>query len=525
MKTLLTLISLSLAATCFSKDFSWTQYNAFDPPVEDLSLNGQSIISGHISNYQDSMKLSTHVSLNGKTIALNDTGYFELRFHSKGLYTFKIESDDKQTIQLDTLEILPNHIYNGTFVLYPKSQGSHIISEPMMTYKPAIYLYPETVTEALVRLYPLGKIDFSYPEYDKGWKVMAHPDGTLEQGNKTYDYLFWDGPLDVAYPEEKFEEGWIVSKDSLVPFFERELTNMGLNHTERNDFITFWVPELMKNENTFIHFLMNEEYDEIAHLNVYPKVNNSLRMLMLYIDAKDYQGLPLPQKFKKFKRDGFTLVEWGGAKASILRKPVILEIPVIESNVDKPVIYLYPKTTKEFELQFDFKGDLKFTYPEYKDSWKGTMNPGGEILIQDQKFDYLFWEGQADLISGLDIHEGSIVEKDELEAFLETSLDQMGFNSREIQDFMCYWVPKMSKNDRNFIHFALNDAYDEKIAKMSISPKPDNMIRSFMVWGKVDHTPKMVFRPQKFKKIERSGFTLVEWGGSEIKDIEKRLPL
>lgn len=45
--------------------------------------------------------------------------------------------------------------------------------------KPIIYLYPETEQEVLLELGYKDKITVSYPKYEKGWRVLAQPNGDL----------------------------------------------------------------------------------------------------------------------------------------------------------------------------------------------------------------------------------------------------------------------------------------------------------------------------------------------------------
>ena len=47
-----------------------------------------------------------------------------------------------------------------------------------MDAKPVIYLYPETM-EVTVKLNYNGEIICTYPIYNEGWTVIAHPDGKL----------------------------------------------------------------------------------------------------------------------------------------------------------------------------------------------------------------------------------------------------------------------------------------------------------------------------------------------------------
>ncbi|MDD3224413.1 MAG: hypothetical protein PHX70_06890 [Clostridium sp.] len=71
----------------------------------------------------------------------------------------------------------------------------------------------------------------------------------------------------------------------------------------------------------------------------------------------------------------------------------------------------------------------------------------------------------------------------------------------------------MENNKYNLITFQ-NKEY-EKIAKLNVSPKPDSMLRIFMVF-KAIKSPIHIEQPN-IKPFVRRGFTVVEWGGSEIK--------
>lgn len=182
----------------------------------------------------------------------------------------------------------------------------------------------------------------------------------------------------------------------------------------------------------------------------------------------------------------------------------------------KPVIYLYPEITKQIFIQLDPEGEMSFTYPLYNNGWSCTADPDGTIHLNDKTYNYLFWEGDGDqgvMINELNKNKGFIIGKDELLAFLENSLTQMGFNSKEQQDFITYWYPQMIKNEKNQICFLFNEDYN-RYADLTVSPKPDHMLRMFMIWKKADEN--IVLNPQIFPEFNRNGFSLVEWGGAEI---------
>lgn len=195
-----------------------------------------------------------------------------------------------------------------------------------------------------------------------------------------------------------------------------------------------------------------------------------------------------------------------------------IQINGLQYNYDKPVIYLYPEKKAEISVQVKFDGELGFTYPDYKDGWKVIAEPDGRIYVNEHTYRYLFWEGQSKSLANDFFTKGFIVRSDTLVQFLESTLLNFGLNSQEIQDYITYWVPRMNKNDYNFIHFLIGEEYN-KYASLQISPKPDTELRIFMIWS--NYTSKeSTIQPQTLPSLKRSGFSVIEWGGSEVEIIK-----
>jgi hypothetical protein len=187
--------------------------------------------------------------------------------------------------------------------------------------------------------------------------------------------------------------------------------------------------------------------------------------------------------------------------------------PVI---MDKPVIYCYPKEKTNIHIDLGLKGNMLFTYPTYNKGWDFTAEPNGTIHSNGKQFNYLFWEGETTInYATTNWNEGSIVAQEDLLTFLENSLTQMGMNTHEQQDFITYWYPLMQKNKRNYIHFVFNNDYDE-YATMNITPKPDNVLRVYMLWSDASGITRSEVVDQKIPQLKREGFALVEWGGSQM---------
>ena len=183
-----------------------------------------------------------------------------------------------------------------------------------------------------------------------------------------------------------------------------------------------------------------------------------------------------------------------------------------EPNVAyKPVIYLYPEKETNISVELTLDGRLTCTYPKYSDGWVVTAAPDGTLTDKNgQTYNYLYWEGET--YAKYDMSKGFCVKGKDTAAFLEGALEQLGLTRREANEFIVYWLPQMEQNPYNIISFQ-TDAYTNA-AELKVSPEPDTLIRVFMSWKKAD---SYIYLPEQgFSAVQRSGFTVVEWGGTEI---------
>lgn len=180
--------------------------------------------------------------------------------------------------------------------------------------KPAIYLYPEKETRVEIKHTFKGKVLTTYPDYGEGWEVIAKTDGKLLnlKDNRNYDYLFWDGYCQFPASTFDYKEGFYVSKKDYTSFLLNKLTHIGLNETETNDFIVYWLPILNEFDRVFIHFRVNDDIRNTSQLNITPKPDTMIRVFMEF-KKDDGKSKNLPeQKLPSCKREKFTLLEWGG---------------------------------------------------------------------------------------------------------------------------------------------------------------------------------------------------------------------
>ena len=181
----------------------------------------------------------------------------------------------------------------------------------MKSEKPVVYLYPEQAQEVFVQLELDGEFTCTYPEYDNGWKVKAYPDGTLRDQvtGKEYNYLFWEGTSETEYD---LSRGFVVEGKDTAGFLEEKLAYLGLNEKERNEFIVYWLPRMEDNKYNLITF-QGKAYTEHATLKISPEPDSILRVFMVYKPLDKAIDIP-EQELEPFEREGFTVIEWGGAE-------------------------------------------------------------------------------------------------------------------------------------------------------------------------------------------------------------------
>lgn len=195
--------------------------------------------------------------------------------------------------------------------------------------------------------------------------------------------------------------------------------------------------------------------------------------------------------------------------------PFFEQIPG-EPVMMKPVIYLYPEKEEHVFVKVSPPSGFSVTYPPYQNGWSVTAFPGGRIVNESdgKEYSYLYWEGNPDSSAKYDLTKGFVVKGSDTATFFQKTLADIGLEPKEYNEFIVYWLPQMQKNTFNLIHFATKEEYSERVP-MIVEPKPDSLLRVFMVFKPLDNSVKV--EEQTFEKFQREGFSVLEWGGSELK--------
>ncbi|HVA96492.1 MAG TPA: hypothetical protein VND99_02465 [Candidatus Acidoferrales bacterium] len=203
---------------------------------------------------------------------------------------------------------------NGALYPGPNPCGTKIApgSGRYCVEKPVIYLYPTVPTLVDVQVITNGSVVVSDPTYPQGgWKdVLANPNGTLSYNGKKYSELFYESSVtDFQQPHL----GVTIPKSQLTEKLGSLLDELGLVGPEKQEFLSFWLPQLKAMPTPYIFFsvLTPSAKAAIDTVAISPKPDTQIAFIAYFkaalTPAKDTLQLPATPK-----RQGFVSVEWGG---------------------------------------------------------------------------------------------------------------------------------------------------------------------------------------------------------------------
>ena len=182
---------------------------------------------------------------------------------------------------------------------------------------------------------------------------------------------------------------------------------------------------------------------------------------------------------------------------------------------EKPIIYLYPDKVTNVTVELGNPENITHAYPKYKETWHVEAKPNGDLkdLRTGRSYYALYWEGK-NIVSVPNPVEGFVVKGKDTVEFLEEKLDRLGLNEREAAEFIIYWLPKLENAEYNLIRFQTLSEQNKNMP-LNIMPKPETLIRVMMEYKNLEQSVQI--KEQSLpEKPERNGFTVVEWGGTEI---------
>lgn len=182
----------------------------------------------------------------------------------------------------------------------------------------------------------------------------------------------------------------------------------------------------------------------------------------------------------------------------------------------KPAIYMYPEKTTAINVKLSLDGSLTVSNPVYdtQNGWSVVAEPSGKIVtpLTLSDYPYLYYEAE---LKGVDLpKEGWVIERSKIKDQVSKVMKDIGFNQKETDDFMHYWLPRLADKPYYFVSLLPEDVINQK-EKLSFSVSPDTLIRSRFVFEGLD-APISVKPLTNIPNHTRDGFTVTDWGGTLV---------
>ena len=191
----------------------------------------------------------------------------------------------------------------------PKA-GAAVLPKTVTAKKPNIYLYPEKEMQIQVTFGEPEHLITSIPAYGEGYQVTAEPDGTLYTADGSrYEYLFYESFVEKT--EFQQEEGFLIKAEERKARLEEILECYGYSPKEIQDFTEYW-QEALKPELDYVMYPMEtEKVNEVMPIDFSEEPDSLYRIWFGFVPDRG-EAVKEPE-VTPILREGFTVVEWGGA--------------------------------------------------------------------------------------------------------------------------------------------------------------------------------------------------------------------
>jgi hypothetical protein len=255
---------------------------------------------------------------------------FELESNNIAISTFKELIENKLGIPTEQQQLvyLAKKLENNRKLSDYNIQSNSVLHLVLNLRKPVVLFYNyqenQEISVEIKLKNEMSKFSSVYPkpkllkENELCWKIKFLKNGMLEnlENARKYPYLFWEADTwkesEIFY---KTMESFVCLKSEEVEErLDGILNQLGLNFTERCDFISYWLPILTSSPFVKISFLNEEIYERIASMNIYPTPKNILRLIMI-IKTSNYfveSNLNIGNLMKNIDRNDSLVIEWGG---------------------------------------------------------------------------------------------------------------------------------------------------------------------------------------------------------------------
>ena len=189
-------------------------------------------------------------------------------------------------------------------------KGNVRLPQHVTAKKPNIYLYPEKEMDLTLIFGNAERVTTSTPGYGAGWTVTARPDGTIiDSDEKEYGYLFYECLTDKSIFDT--ESGFVVRADARDEDFRNILEKYGFNEQEIKDFTDYWTEYLDDGTDYVMYPADTDAVDAAMPLETSVPIDSRYRIWFGF--SRQIPDDVSEPGISPIVRNGFTMVEWGGA--------------------------------------------------------------------------------------------------------------------------------------------------------------------------------------------------------------------
>lgn len=255
-------------------------------------------------------------------------------------------------------------------------------------------------------------------------------------------------------------------------------------------------------------------HGEQVSMKTYPRGAQALDdMLSAYNSgakaAREYAGYDTPGRTKEELVTTLPVFFWTDAFEQSWRCE---ELSWKAPEYAEPLIYLYAPAPTDVLVVVDDPVEVTVSSPAHGDGWSVRTREDGRLELSDSGLvvPSLFWEGENGFLPLR--RQGYVLHRSEVLSFLDDALAERGLVPHEIDDFVTYWLPRLTSSPYVFVTFLDPRWLDEQVPVRTL-PLSDTTLRVHLDWRPLDGPDDNVEPPLLDAPAERSGLTLVEWSG------------
>lgn len=181
----------------------------------------------------------------------------------------------------------------------------------------------------------------------------------------------------------------------------------------------------------------------------------------------------------------------------------------LKISVRKPNIYIYPCETQQVRVICEDPSSITKSIPAYDadKGWEVTASSSGRL---NGEYDFLFYEAFVNK-AFFQQSTGWFVPAEERAEALGKMLEAYRFNEKEKKDFIEFWNNRLDRG-KTYIAYPQETICLDEAFPIQFEPEPQSVFRIWF-WFVEAGGNERVSEPVSVEKIERCGFTVVEWGG------------